>query len=226
MRDSGYLPDLAQMAPHEVNGGDFSPFFATANAAFRRSAIEAAGGRFWDEPTGEDVDFSLRVLQAGYRLYFAREAVVRHMHRVSLDSFMRQWYGYGFGHPLLVRQHARQGLEIVLQFRKPRFLHIPGPFKGIVHLGAFHLAHLSLLGSVIAGAAAAATTPAALPIMAAGLGIFAISAVAYFSPCLRLKPRGNLLTWCRIRYLTNWAFIRGALSGSGKFGALCVEPSW
>jgi glycosyltransferase involved in cell wall biosynthesis len=223
--ESGYFPCLEAMAPHEVNGGDCSPFFATANAAFRREAIEAIGGHFWDEPTGEDVDFSLRVLMRGYRLYFAKEAVVKHMHRVSLDSFMKQWYGYGYGHPLLVREHARDGLEIVIQADKPRFLHLPSPIKGVVHLGAFHLAHLSLLASVGSGLAALAT-PAALPLFGASLGLFTLSAAAYFAPCLKLKPRNRLLTWCKIRYLTNWAFIRGALDGSRRFGTICVEPSW
>ena len=223
--ESGYFPGLCARAPHEVSGGDFSPFFATANAAFRRAAIDAVGGRFWDEPTGEDVDFSLRVLQRGYRLYFAREAVVKHMHRVSLASFLKQWYGYGFGHPLLVREHARDGLEVVIQLGRPHFLHLPSPIKGIVHLGYFHLAHLSLLAALGSGLSAA-FTPAALPALAASLGVFALSAAAYFAPCLWLKPRRRLLTWCKIRYLTNWALIRGALDGSRRFGAICLEPSW
>lgn len=225
VRESGYLPDLSRMAPHEVNGGDHSPFFATANVAYRRAVVDEVGGGFWDEPTGEDVDFSLRVLQRGYRLYFAREAVVKHMHRVSLASFMKQWYGYGFGHPLLVKKHAREGLEVVLQFGRPRFLHLPGPFKGIVHLGSFHLAHLALLAAVGSGIASA-FTPGAFPVLVASLGLFGFFAGAYFAPCLLLQPRSRLLTWCRIRYLSNWAFLRGALDGSRRFGALCIEHSW
>ncbi len=225
LRESGYFPGLKDMAAHEVNGGDHSPFFATANAAFRREAIDAIGGQFWDEPTGEDVDFSLRVLQAGYRLYFAKEAVVKHMHRVSLASFLRQWYGYGFGHPLLVQKHAQEGLEVVLQTDCPRFLQLPGPAKGIVHLGSFHLMHLSLAGAA-GSLLALPLTAAALPALGISLGVLAASAASYFSPCLRLKPREQLLTWCKIRYLTNWAFMRGAWDGSRKFGALCIEPSW
>ncbi|MGE5618491.1 MAG: glycosyltransferase [Sphingomonadaceae bacterium] len=222
---SGYLPGLKEKAAHEVNGGDHSPFFATANAAFRRDAIQAIGGQFWDEPTGEDVDFSLRVLQAGYRLYFAKEAVVKHMHRVSLVSYLRQWYGYGFGHPLLVQKHAREGLEVVLQFGSPRFLHLPLPGKGIVHLGSFHLMHLSLVG--IAGSLLALPlTPAALPALGITLGTFVASSVSYFSPCRRLRPRNRLLTWCKIRYLSNWSFLKGAWDGGRKFGAICIEPSW
>ena len=225
MRESGYFPGLEEMAPHEVNGGDHSPFFATANAAFRKAAVDEIGGRFWDEPTGEDVDFSLRILKRGYRLYFAKEAVVKHMHRVSLASFMKQWYGYGFGHPLLVREHARDGLEVLLQLNPPRSLHLPSPVKGIVHLGAFHLVHLSLLATA-GSTAALAFTPAALPFLGASFGLFVISAAAYFAPCFRLRPRSRILTWCKIRYLTNWAFLRGALDGSRRFHTLCVEPSW
>ena len=225
LTQSGYLPPLRQRAPHEVNGGNYSPFFATANAAFRREAILAAGGEFWPEPTGEDVDFCLRVQGAGYRLYFAKEAVVKHMHRVSLASYLKQWYGYGYGHPLLVSKHAEGGLEIVIQTPEPLFLRLPGPANGIVHVGAFHLAHLGAAGAVLGGAATL-VVPALAPVALAGLGLAVISGAAYFSPCLKLQPRGKLLTWCKLRYLTNWAFIRGALDGWRHFGTICVEPSW
>lgn len=222
---SGYFPGLTDRAPHEVNGGNYSPFFATANVAFRKSVIDAIGGEFWHEPTGEDVDFSLRILQAGYKLYFAKTAVVRHMHRVSLESYLRQWYGYGYGHPLLIAEHAADQLEILLQFEKPVSIKLPSQFKGIVHVGAFHLMHLFLAMTAAAGALAA-LNPAALSLFLASFGLTAASAAFYFSPCLKLKPSSNFLTWCKIRYLTNWAFIRGALDGCKKFGAICVEPSW
>jgi hypothetical protein len=212
-------------APHEVNGGDHSPFFATANVAFRRAAIEAAGGEFWDEPTGEDVDFCLRVQAGGYRLYFAREAVVRHMHRVSLASYLKQWYGYGYGHPLLVAKHAAPGFEIVIQLDRPVFLRLPLPTKGIAHVGAFHLLHAAAAATVATGVALA-LTPAALPWLAGSAAALIGSAALYFEPCRRLRPAGGFLTWCRIRYLTNWAFLRGALAGSRRFGPICVEPSW
>ena len=225
VRESGYLPALREMAPHEVNGGDYSPFFATANVAFRRSAIDEVGGEFWHQPTGEDVDFCLRMLRRGYRLYFAREAVVRHMHRVSLASYLKQWYGYGYGHPLLVAQHAAPRFEVVLQLGRAVFINLPSPIKGIVHLGAFHLMHLALLAS-LGSAAGAVFSPGALPWLVGSLGLFAATAAAYFAPCLRLRPTRRLLTWCKIRYLTNWAFLKGALDGSRRFGGVCVEPSW
>jgi len=222
---NGYFPGLHDKSPHEVNGGDHSPFFATANAAFRKIVIDEIGGEFWHEPTGEDVDFSLRILLRGYKLYFAKTAIVRHMHRVSLQSYLKQWYGYGYGHPLLIAKHAAQQFEIVLQTKSPVFIKIPSPWKGILHVGAFQLMHLFALGTVATGIGTALT-----PVLAPSLGLFAglmiLTAAAYFSPCFKLRPFGKLLTWCKIRYLTNWAFIKGAIDGSRKFGPFCVEPSW
>ena len=225
LSQSGYFPGLDRQAAHEVNGGNYSPFFATANVAFRRSAIDEAGGEFWSQPTGEDVDFCLRILKAGWKLYFAREAVVRHMHRVSLESYLKQWYGYGYGHPLLVSRHARHGLEVVVQLTDPVFIDLPWPGKGIVHVGAFHLAHLFGAATVAAGVASLAA-PAVLPALGGSLALFAVSMALYFSPCLKLRPLSKLLEWCKIRYLTNWAFVKGALDGARRFGTVCIEPSW
>ncbi|MBI2955466.1 MAG: glycosyltransferase [Chloroflexi bacterium] len=223
--ENGYFPGLTDRAPHEVNGGNYSPFFATANVAFRKSIIDEIGGEFWAEPTGEDVDFSLRILQRGYRLYFAKSAVVRHMHRVSLENYLKQWYGYGFGHPLLIDKHAADQLEILLQFEKPVSLKLPSPVKGIVHIGAFHLMHLSLAIAITSGTLAP-IFPALLPLSLASAVTAAASAGLYFAPCLKLRPASRFPTWCKIRYLTNWAFIRGAIDGCKKFGTICIEPSW
>ena len=225
LTESGYMPALHSRAPHEVNGGNYSPFFATANAAFRRRAIDEVGGEFWPEPTGEDVDFSLRMLARGYKLYFAKEAVVKHMHRVSLESYLRQWFGYGYGHPLLVAKHAAPKMEVVVQTPAPIFLALPGPGQGIVHVGSFHLAHLCLAVTVVAAAGTVAA-PALAPVALGSLVLAGAFAASYFSPCLRIRPRRKILTWCKLRYLTNWAFIRGALAGTRKFGGICVEPSW
>lgn len=225
LTESGYFPGVVDRSPHEVNGGNFSPFFATANVAIRKSVIDEVGGEFWNEPTGEDVDFSLRILEKGHRLYFAKSAVVKHMHRVSLESYMRQWYGYGFGHPLLISRHAAEKFEIVLQFDKPAFISLPLPVKGIVHIGSFQLMHMSLMAAFAAGALSV-VNPAVLPFLAASATVLAASALSYFAPCARLRPSDRFLRWCKIRYLSNWAFIKGAVDGTKKFGPVCIEPSW
>lgn len=225
LKESGYFPGVVDSSPHEVNGGTYSPFFATANVAFRRSAIERAGGEFWNEPTGEDVDFSLRVLKLGYKLYFVKSAIVKHMHRVSLESFLRQWYGYGYGHPLLIAKHAENKFEIVLQLGRPRFISLPLPAKGIIHVGSFHLMHISL-GGVVVGGILSALTAAGIPFLAASALALAWSGLSYFAPCAKLNPAGKFFTWCKIRYLSNWAYVRGAIDGTSRFGPVCIESSW
>jgi len=227
LKTSGYMPGLRHRAPHEVNGGNHSPFFATANAAFRKSVIQEVGGGFWHEPTGEDVDFSLRVLKRGYRLYFAKEAVVKHMHRVSLASFLKQWWGYGYGHPLLMAKHAAPELEVALQMgEKPIFLRLPSAHPAMVHVGAFHLLHVFLLTTVLTGVWTLISPSTGAPYLVVNGTLLALSAGSYFLPCARLRPFGKFLTWCKIRYLSNWAFLRGALAGSKRFGSFIIEPSW
>ena len=148
--ESGYMPTINEWYPHEVNGGNDSPFFATANFAVSKEAIDKIGGEFWDEPTGEDVDFSLRIMKKGYLLYFSKESVVKHMHRVDLNSFNRQWHGYGFGHPLLIEKHAKSVLEFCLQlFGRSFYFNVPSKHKGIIHIGNFHLMYIGIIGAVI-----------------------------------------------------------------------------
>jgi hypothetical protein len=56
--------------------------------------------------------------------------------------------------------------------------------------------------------------------------LFLYSLLMYFYPCLKLTPRRHFFTWARIRHATNWAFMKGALDGTKKFGTICLEPSW
>ncbi len=225
---SGYMPKVRDDYPHEINGDDNSPFFATANVAFKKEAIDKVGGKFWDEPTGEDVDFNIRIMEAGYSLYYSKEAVVKHMHRVSLESFCKQYYGYGYGHPLLIDKHAKANiLEIVLQFGRGKDMHIPLPWigKGIIVIGAFHMMHimtaltlLNLLITKLTFRHNGMTVP---------LGLLALIFIfVYFKPVMKLKPLVHFFTYAKIRYLSNFSFIKGAFDGMKKFGGICIEASW
>lgn len=240
LTESGYMPTVSKWLPHEVNGGDASPFFATANFCVSKKAIDAIGGEFWDEPTGEDVDFSLRIIKAGYVLYFAKEAVVKHMHRVDLKSFNKQWYGYGYGHPLLISKHAdKQVLELVIQAgKKPGICFtIPWYRKGIIHIGNYHAMHFSFWNIWINVALLFFFELTGLsvwfinvPFVRLLVVLFSLSfvffVVRYFSPVLKLKPLSKFFTYARIRHATNASFMKGAKDGQSKFGATCIEPSW
>ena len=226
MTEEGYYPGITKDLPHEVNGNIHSPFFATANAAVSKVAANAIGREFWHEITSEDVDFSLRILKAGYKLYYKPSAIVDHMHRVTLAAYCKQLYGYGFGHPLAVQKHAKNVLEMQLQYT-PRYLTlaIPFPIKGIIYFGDFHFMHafgLAFLVKLILGLAAG-NLSSWLAVWAA---LFFYFTYRYFRPTLKLRPRGKLLTWCRIRYLSNWALMKGGFVGARTFGVVYLESSW
>ncbi|KIT17169.1 glycosyltransferase family 2 protein [Jannaschia aquimarina] len=73
-------------------------FFTTNNLAFSRARFEDLGGldasfRF----ASEDRDLSMRWRAAGGHLTYAEGAVVDHLHRLGLTSFLRQHLSYGRG---------------------------------------------------------------------------------------------------------------------------------
>jgi cellulose synthase/poly-beta-1,6-N-acetylglucosamine synthase-like glycosyltransferase len=90
----------------------------TANAAVRRSALDAAG--LFDEclPTGGDVDLAWRI-QSNLHLEIAESAAakVQHVHRACFADVFEQFHGYGTSEILLATiygeggGHARQMLR-------------------------------------------------------------------------------------------------------------------
>lgn len=221
----GYYPGINKGLPHEVNGNIDSPFFATANAAVSKTAADKIGREFWHEITSEDVDFSLRILKKGFKLYFAPDAIVDHMHRVTLKDFCRQLFGYGFGHPLAVKAHCNNILELCFQYFG--YIYIPLPFftKGIIYIGDFHFMHIfgvlfiiQLLINLF--------SPATNPLVWVWGALFVFFLIRYFKPVLSLKPRSKFLTWCKIRFISNWALMRGGFKGMKQWGVIYIESSW
>ena len=221
----GYYPDIKKDLPHEVNGNIDSPFFATANAAVSKAAADKIGREFWHEITSEDVDFSLRILKNGFKLYFAPDAIVDHMHRVTLKDFCRQLYGYGFGHPLAVKAHCNNILELCFQYFG--YIYIPIPFftKGIIYIGDFHFMHIFGALFIIQLLVSLFTSAVSLLLWVWG-ALFLFFLIAYFAPTLSLKPRSKFLTWCKIRFISNWALMRGGFKGMKQWKVVYIESSW
>jgi len=226
MTKEGYYPAITGDLPHEVNGNIHSPFFATANAAVSKKAADAVGREFWHEITSEDVDFSLRILKKGFKLYYKPSAIVDHMHRVTLAAYCKQLYGYGFGHPLAVLKHAKPVIEAQFQYT-PNYITfvIPAPIRGILYWGDFHFMHLFGLAFVINLMQTFVTRNVTmrLPIWTA---LFLFFLYKYFKPMLKLEPKAKFLTWARIRYVSNWALMRGGFKGGKTFGVIYLESSW
>ncbi len=112
----------------------YLPDLYTANASYRRAALERVGGFDQRLVTGDDVDLAWRVqLCTGCRLHWAPGAVVQHHHRSTYAGLARQYRQYGFGEVLLdtmyrgrqgyTRTPARQLWRIAGQFAAlPRYV--------------------------------------------------------------------------------------------------------
>lgn len=80
--------------------------FPTANLAVRKDVLDSIEG--FDESMkiySEDYDLCARIYQAGFAIKYIRDAVVYHNHRNSLEGTWRQSFGFGTGHPVLLKKH-------------------------------------------------------------------------------------------------------------------------
>jgi GT2 family glycosyltransferase len=81
------------------------PWAATANLLVRRAAWEDLGGFSEMIRSGGDIDFSLRLFAAGWRLSYQPRATMRHLHRDSLRAHAAQQIRYGGAHTWIHRRH-------------------------------------------------------------------------------------------------------------------------
>ena len=191
--------------------------------------MKEIGARFWDLPTGEDMNLSYEHRSKGYKFYFAPKAKVDHMHRADIKLLRKVWVTYGQAHlPLIDKYVKRSGLEIVLQFIKgtPSII-LPFPTRGFVYLGNFHLMHIFAVLFVIL-ALLSIIFSSLLMLLLAGL---ALISTAYFGyQYVRwnfdMEPKSAFWTWCKMKYLTNLSFIQGGLKDFKKYKILCIEPSF
>jgi glycosyltransferase involved in cell wall biosynthesis len=225
----GYYPDFPQEPhPSEV-GGHKAYFFGTCNVAYRKSATKEMGAKFWERPTGEDMDLSYQHRKAGWKFYFAPKAKVDHMHRADLKSLRKTWVTYGEAHlPLIDKYVHKHGLEIILQFLKGNLsFMIPFPLKGFVYLGNFHLMHifglLFVLG-LIFNFIWASTFGRIFTTVSLLLTIYFM--FQYVKWNFGMEPKSKFLVWCKMKYLTNLSFIQGGLKDFKKYKILCIEPSF
>lgn len=74
----------------------FRPYGQTANLAIRRSIFCQSGLFRPYLTTGGDADMCWRILASGeWRITFAKDAIVKHRHRSTLEELKKQWQRYG-----------------------------------------------------------------------------------------------------------------------------------
>lgn len=225
----GYFPEFPKDPYPSDIAGHKAYFFGTCNVAYRKSAMQEVGARFWDLPTGEDMDMSFQHRIKGFKFYFAPKVKVDHMHRADIKSLRRVWVNYGQAHPPLIEKYVKKnGIENILQFlkNKPSII-LPFPLKGFVYLGNFHLMHifgfLFIIGLI-------------LNFILKGIGIRIFTAISfllmlyftyqYVKWNFGMEPKNKFFIFCKMKYLTNLSFIQGGLKDFKKYKILCIEPSF
>jgi GT2 family glycosyltransferase len=89
----------------------FLEYSLGANFGIWATVLRTIGGWHEDYSGGcDDVELCWRAQLSGYRLGFARDAVIRYRYRAELMAMARQVYAYGFAEPLLHRDFAEYGL--------------------------------------------------------------------------------------------------------------------
>jgi glycosyltransferase involved in cell wall biosynthesis len=225
----GYYPDFSREPRPSDIGGHRAYFFGTCNVAYRRAAMQAIKAKFWDRPTGEDMDLSYQHRSQGWKFYFAPKAKVDHMHRADLKSLRKVWVTYGQAHPPLIDKYVKKkGLEIIFQFLKnnPSFF-LPFPIRGFVYLGNFHLVHIFALLFLVSLGLTFIWQTLALKILSTIAFLFTLYfAYQYVKWNFGMEPKSKFPVWCKMKYLTNLSFIKGGLKDFAKYKILCIEPSF
>ncbi|MGE5197968.1 MAG: glycosyltransferase [Deltaproteobacteria bacterium] len=224
----GYYPDFPKEPLPTDIGGHKAYFFGTCNVAYRRSAMLETGARFWDRPTGEDMDLSYQHRSKGWKFYFAPKAKVDHMHRADLKSLRKVWVTYGQAHlPLIDKYVKKNRLEIILQIFKnnPSFT-LSFPVRGFVYLGNFHFMHIF---AFLFGVGVVLSIFGGFGIKVFTLLMFLAAlyfAYQYVKWNFAMEPKSAFWAWCKMKYLTNLSFIQGGSKDFKKYKVLCIEPSF
>lgn len=91
----------------ESGEGQYVVAAATINLAFRREVFDAVGGFDESFGAGEDLDFTWRAVDAGYRIRWVPGAVVRHEWGTAARQ-LRRSFNYGKGWARLLAKHPKR----------------------------------------------------------------------------------------------------------------------
>lgn len=103
----GRNPKLAALDRVELTFRGYDVSFPGTNTAYRTAAYRRAGGLDPWFVTAEDIDLHLRVVEAGFRIGHAPDAVVRRRARDTLRGFLGQAFWNGYGRKQLTLKHGR-----------------------------------------------------------------------------------------------------------------------
>jgi cellulose synthase/poly-beta-1,6-N-acetylglucosamine synthase-like glycosyltransferase len=206
LKDEGYL----DKGRHPT----VAPFFAGANVAFRRVAIEEIGGFDPACMTGEDCDLCARLSAADKELYMRRQAIIAHNNPSTFKRLVEQWYGYGRYHPYVFSKHNDRAVEVYVRLGLPlegeRYICLfyrRSPVGIVFFITKFLFMHIALISALVAALLGWGN----LAWIAAGMA--ALAGLAYVWPEVRRHGILLGLAFTAIRYVADTALFAGALIG-------------
>ncbi len=204
-----------------------SPFFAGANVAFRRQALSQVGPYDANCYSGEDQDMCLRIARAGWELYFEPKALARHKNKMTLRSFGRKWFDYGFHHPYIFKKHGFKGLKVYRASKGSRgqslyssLVSMRFPFNIEIFLTPFLIMHILLVLAIVFAAIGLF-----IPAVITGL-ITLTTAAWYFKSDINRKNILQSATFIFLRYVANLALLLGGFLGGAKLGMLYISATF
>ena len=95
------------MFRHHRLMGQYVRAFGSYNVAILKKIFFSVGGfdGSYRHASGEDNDLSYKITQAGYKIFFNREAKVDHVHPISVRRYLGEQYRHGYWRAKLYMQH-------------------------------------------------------------------------------------------------------------------------
>ena len=86
---------------------DVPKAFGSYNFCVRKNIFKQIGGFYegYHQASGEDNDLSYKILKAGYRIYFERQALVDHYHTSDVGKYLKEQFRHGFWRVQLYARH-------------------------------------------------------------------------------------------------------------------------
>ncbi|RLF36441.1 MAG: glycosyl transferase family 2, partial [Thermoplasmata archaeon] len=77
------------------------------NTTYKKEILQELGGFDPHFVTAEDIDLNLRAVDAGYKIYFEKKAIVYRYSRENIVDFIKQAFRNGYGRKQLVLKHGK-----------------------------------------------------------------------------------------------------------------------
>lgn len=114
------------------------------NMGVSRSVFETTGG-FIDPNQGEDIEWSIRIKKAGFKLELVEEAFVYHKRKNTLKSFAKQAFSFGRNRVNVSRFHP-EAIKLVHCLPTLFLLFLISILVNLLFIQFFLIPHLLLLG--------------------------------------------------------------------------------